>query len=43
MTWMDCASALGQANIKPPKEWNLTGKLNQGCLDMELSVVGVSS
>ena len=42
MTWMDCASMLGQAGIKPPEDWHLTGKLNEGCLDMELGILGVS-
>ena len=43
MTYRDCASMLGQAGIKPPGDWDLTGKLTEGCLDMELGVVGVSS
>ena len=43
MTWKDCASMLGEAGLTPPDDWHLTGKLNEGCLDMELGILGVSS
>ena len=42
MTWMDCASMIGKAGVELPEDWKLTGKLNEGCLDMELGIAGVS-